>query len=465
MLLITDVTAITVDARRRIVTDAAIAVDGDRIAEVGKAADLTARYPEADRLDGRGMVAIPGLIDAHVHTPQTLLRGVADDVAWRPFLEEFIWPLQGRFEPEDALASIRLSMLEMLKSGTTCFVDPLVHSRYDVDGLAGAVVDFGLRGVLAKIVMDRAVQAERTGLIHPGMLETEERSLAEAARAFERWNGAGNGRVRIWYGPRVPREPVVACSPEFYRRVAEAARDFRTGITVHLAGEREDVAFFRREFDRLPVEFARDNGLLGPNVLLAWGTHISEREIPILAHSGTPVVSCPQPAMKLGSGIARVPQMRAAGVTVGLGCDSGANNNSLDMIREMKAASLLHDVARLDAAALTAEDVLEMATIDGALCIGLEAELGSLEAGKQADVVLVGLRGAHTTPVFDPVSNLVYAAHGGDVDTVMVAGKVLMRGREVLVADEEQVIEEAEKRGRSVLERAGIEVAPRWPVE
>jgi len=313
--------------------------------------------------------------------------------------------------------------------------------------------------------MDRSALAERNGVIHPGMLETEERSLAEAARAFERWDGAGGGRVRIWYGPRVPREPAVACSPEFYRRVADTAAHMGTGITVHLAGEKEDVAFFRRQFGVRPVEFARDHWLVGPNVLLAWGTHISDDEIPILADTGTPVANCPQPAMKLGSGIARVPEMRAAGVTVGLGCDSGANNNSLDMIREMKAASLLHNVARLDAAALTAEDVLEMATIDGARCLGLESELGSLEAGKQADLVLVDLRKAHTTPVFDPVANLVYAAHGGDVDTVMVAGRVLMQGREVLVADEDHILEEAEKRGRSVLERAGIEVMPRWPVE
>jgi len=447
------------------VTGAAIAVDGERIAEVGKSADVLARHPGADRIDGRGMVAIPGLVDAHIHTPQTLLRGAADDIPWRPFLEEHIWPLQGRYEPGDALASMRLSLLEMVKSGTTCFVDPLVHSRYGIDGLAEAVLGFGMRGVLAKTLMDRAAQAERSGVIHPGMLETEEQSMAEAARAMERWHGAGGGRLRIWCGPRVPREPAVACSPEFYRRVADMAADHDTGITVHLAGEREDVAFFRRQYERLPVEFARDFGLLGPNVLLAWGTYISDGEIPMLVDTDTRVANCPQPAMKLASGIARVPEMRAAGVTVGLGCDSGANNNSLDMIREMKAASLLHDVARLDASALTAEDVLEMATIDGARCVGMEDEIGSLEPGKQADVVLVDLRKAHTTPRFDPVANLVYAAHGGDVDSVFVAGRALMRDRRVLVADEDEILDEAERRGAPVLARAGVEVKPRWPVE
>src|SRR6266511_2884611 len=139
--------------------------------------------------------------------------------------------------------------------------------------------------------MDRSALAERNGVIHPGMLESVERSLAEAARAFERWDGAGGGRVRIWYGPRVPREPAVACSPEFYRRVADTAAHMGTGITVHLAGEKEDVAFFRRQFGVRPVEFARDHWLVGPNVLLAWGTHISDDEIPILADTGTPVAN------------------------------------------------------------------------------------------------------------------------------------------------------------------------------
>ncbi|MBI4259231.1 MAG: amidohydrolase [Actinobacteria bacterium] len=465
MLLVTDVTAVTVDDRRRIVTDAAIAVDGDRIVEVGKAVDLLERYRAAEVLDGRGMVAIPGLIDAHLHSPQTILRGVADDVPWRPYLEDFIWPIQGGYTPEDALASMRLTLLEMLKSGTTCFVDPLVHTRYGFDGLAQAVVDMGLRGVLAKIVMDQAGLAEQMGVIHPGMVEAEESSLAEAERVLQAWFGGGGGRVQVWYGPRVPREPAVACSPEFYARVSDLAGEAGSGITVHLAGEREDVPFFRREFGMRPVEFARKYGLVGGNVLIAMGTWISEEEVPVLAETGTSVVHCPQPNMKLASGVARVPAMRRAGVNVALGCDSGAQNNALDMIREMKAASLLHVVSTMDAAALTAEDVLEMATIAGARAIGRGADLGSLEAGKQADVVLVDMRKPHTTPVFDPVANLVYAAHGGDVDTVIVAGRLLMRGREVLVADEQEILEEADRRGREVVARAGVSVAPEWPVE
>jgi cytosine/adenosine deaminase-related metal-dependent hydrolase len=322
----------------------------------------------------------------------------------------------------------------------------------------------GMRGVLAKIVMDQAALAQQAGVIHPGMLETEERSLADAARALETWNGAGGGRLQVWYGPRVPREPAVACSPDFYRKVATLAAEAGSGVTVHLAGEKEDVTFFQREFGLRPAGFAQAYGLTGPNVLVAMACWISEEEIPILADTGTKIVHCPSANMKLASGVAKVSKLRAAGVTVALGCDSGANNNCLDMIREMKAASLLQDIDAMDPSALTAEDAIEMATIGGALAIGREADLGSLEVGKQADLILVDLHKPHTTPGFDPVANLVYCGHGGDVDTVVVAGRVLMCRREVLVADEEAILEEAERRGRAVLDRAGISVRPAWPV-
>ncbi len=465
MLLITDVTALTIDRSRRIVREAAIAIEGDHIVEVAKQADLIRRYPMADRLDGCGAIALPGLIDAHAHSPQALLRSVADDVGWRPYLEEFIWPLQAHYSPEDALASLRLCMLEMVKSGTTCFVDPLVVTRYDFDGLAKAVADSGMRAVLAKMVMDRASVAEQSGVIDERMVETEEGSLREAERAIKTWHGSAGGRLQVWYGPRVPREPVTACSPDFYRRVAGLAEQFGVGITVHLAGEREDLGFFEREYGTGPVGFLEHQGLLRARVLVAMGCWIPKSEFPLLASSGTAVAHCPSANMKLASGVASITAMRAAGVTVALGCDSGANNNCYDMVRELKAASMLQAISTMDAGALPAEAVLEMATIEGAKAIGRDSDLGSLEPGKQADIVLVNLRQAHTMPVFDPVANLVFAAHGGDVDTVLVAGRVIMRHRKVLTMDEEEVLAEAQRRGDAVLSRAGISVRGAWPVE
>ena len=466
MLLINNVTAVTVDAQRRIITEAAIAVAGDRIAEVGKASDLTHRYPHAERLDGHGMLALPGLIDAHAHSDQALLRGAADDLPWKPFLKEVIWPLLGQRTQEDARISLRLCMLEMIKSGTTCFVDSIVPSHYDLDGLAQAVVDMGMRAVLAKYVLPDALFERDESIVDTGGFGGEDESLADAERGIGAWHGGAGGRLQVWLGPLVPREePPASASPGFYRRVSRLAAKHGTGITVHFAGTVDDPPFFHREFGMLPAEFARRYDLLGPNVLLINGTWFSEEEIPILAETDTRLVHSPSANMKMGEGFAKVPQMRNAGVTVALGCDAGANNNCHDMIREMKAASLLHNVAMMDPTTLTAEDALEMATIEGARAIGRGDQLGSLEPGKQADVILVDLRRPHTMPIHDPIANLVYSAHGGNVDTVIVAGQVLMRGRQVLVADEAAILEEAQERGPALLNRAGIEVAPAWPVE
>jgi cytosine/adenosine deaminase-related metal-dependent hydrolase len=465
-LLITDVIAVTMDPQRRIVTDAAIAVEGDTIVALGKLGDIPPRFARAERvIAGRRRVALPGLIDAHAHSPQAMLRGVADDLPWRPYLEKFVWPLQGSYDADDATTTLQLCITEMLRGGTTCFVDPLVHSRYDFDRQAATIEAMGIRAVMAKSVMDQTALAQQIGVLNEGMLETEEQSLAEAERAIRRWDGGANGRIQVWYGPRVPREPATACSPDFYAKVARLAREKGVGITVHLAGEKEDLPYFRREYDAQPVEFMERVGMIGPNVLLAMCCWVSEEEIKILSRTDTMVVHCPSANMKMASGVAKVREMRAAGVTVALGCDSGANNNCYDMVREMKAASLLQNIHTMDAEALTAEDALEMATIDGARAIGQGDRLGSLEAGKKADIILVNLRQAHAVPSFDIISNLVYTGQGSDVESVIIDGNLVMEERRVLVADEDAILTEAEARGRALLERTGIRVASRWPVE
>jgi cytosine/adenosine deaminase-related metal-dependent hydrolase len=463
MHLISPVTAVTMDAQRRIITDAAIAVEGPCIAAVGKAADLLAHYPGAERLDGRGMLALPGLIDAHVHSDQAILRSFADDLPWQPYLFERVFPLLKHRTTADAATSLKLCMLEMIRSGTTSFVDCMVHSRYDFDLLAETAAGMGLRVTLAKYAMPQAaIQGSQS--IDAGTVGSEDESLAAIERAISDWHGAAEGRIQVWFGPLVPRDPQT-CSPDFYQAVAERAAALNSGITMHLGAEREDIPFFADNFNMRPAEFARTHGLTGPNVLLINGCHFNEAEVEILAETGTSLAHSPTANMKMASGVARVPEMRARGVAVALGTDAGANNNCHDMVREMKAAALLHNITRMDAAALTAEDVIEMATIEGARAIGRADEIGSLKAGKQADLILVDLHKPHTIPVHDPLANLVYAAHGGDVDTVMVAGKVLMRGRQLVGIDEAAILTEAQAVGVDLLTRAGMSVDPGWPVE
>ena len=465
MLLITNLTVVTMDARRRILSEGAIVLEAERILAVGKAAELEPRFAGAQQINGRGMLALPGFIDAHVHSDQALLRSIADDQPWRPFLNQFIWPIMAKRTPEDALLSLKLCMLEMIKAGTTCFVDSIIPTRYPFDALAQAVVDTGMRAVLTKYVMPQASFSKQGSRVDTGAILNEEQSFADAEQSIRAWHGGANGRIQVWYGPLTAREPASTCPPEFYWRVSRQAREYGVGITIHLGGERDDAPFFQRVFGLRPVEFAQKNGLVGPNVLLINGNWFDQDEIRILAETDTRLVHSPTANMKMASGIAKIPQMRDAGITIALGCDSGANNNCHDMIREMKAASLLHKISSMDASALPAEAVLEMATIEGARAIGLEDQIGSLEAGKQADIILVDLRQPHSMPVYDPIANLVYTAHGGDVDTVIVAGKILMVNRHLPHVDEEAILSQAQETGQKLLASAGIKVAPTWPIE
>jgi 5-methylthioadenosine/S-adenosylhomocysteine deaminase len=298
-----------------------------------------------------------------------------------------------------------------------------------------------------------------------GGIINEDQSFADAREAIFKWHGAADGRLQVWYGPQVPRAPATTCSPEFYARVAHQAAEYATGITIHLGAEADDIPFFEQTFHLKPVEFALMYGMVGSNVLLINGCWFTDDEIRILAETDTRLVHSPSANMKMASGVAKVTRMREAGVTVALGCDSGANNNCHDMIREMKAASLLQKISGMDAHAMPAEAVLEMATINGARAIGRQTTLGSIEPGKQADLILVNMRQPHTQPEYDPIANLVYCAHGGDVDTVLVAGRILMRNRKMIHVDEREILDEAQTRGQALLDSAGIRVTSNWPIE
>jgi cytosine/adenosine deaminase-related metal-dependent hydrolase len=445
VLLVTDVTTVTMDLERRVVHDAAVAIDGARIAAVGKATDLATRYPGADVLDGRGMLAVPGLVDAHAHADQSLLRGWTDDLTWVPFLAEWIDPYLRERDPAVAIAAYRLTMLEMLCSGTTCFVSPNVDPRDDLDGLVGAIEEMGLRAVLAHWVDAPA-------------------ALDRASAAVERWNGAATGRVQLRFGLDIPRLPGDRYQPSLYGATAARARELGSGIVSHFCSETEDWTYYEDHFGLRPTQWAEREGILGPTTLLINGCWLTAVEAGILAATGTPVVASPTATMKMASGTTRVRDLRDAGVTVALGTDGAANNNSFDMVREMKAACVAQNADRGRAGTLTAEDALELATIEGARALGLEDELGSLEPGKRADVVLVDLRHAHTWPVHDPVSNLVYAAAGRDVDTVIIDGRVLVRGGEPVAVDVARVLDDAATasgRVAGLLPTRGL----RWPHE
>jgi cytosine/adenosine deaminase-related metal-dependent hydrolase len=453
-------TLVTVDPQRRILTDGALAVKEGRIAAVGKTQSVRERFPAAPRTDLRGRVVTPGLVNTHIHLAQAMIRGTADDLELLEWLGKRIWVLQGNYTEDDGRASAELCVLEMLKSGTTAFVESMLAGRYGFDGIAEVVVQSGIRAALAKIVMDVGTYASKDSWMHPGMVEDRETTLRDTLAMHAKWHGAADGRLQVWFGPRTPG----GVTPELYREISELARERDMGITVHLAEVKADREYLEAEYNQTPVEFAEDVGLVGPNTLLVHTVWLDAHDIGILARTGTHASHNPCSNAKLASGIAPVPEMLAAGVNVGLGTDGGPSNNTYDLVREMRWASYLHKARTLDPLVMPAEAVLEMATINGARAMGLESEIGSLEVGKQADFVVFDLDKPHVTPGMNPVSTLVCAATGADVDTVVIGGRVVVEHGRALTLDEGRIVREARERAAAVWDRAGIEHSPPWPV-
>jgi cytosine/adenosine deaminase-related metal-dependent hydrolase len=445
---------ITMDSNRRVIRDGVVDVEGSRIVEVAQPDEAGRSHPEFE-IDAKGMVVLPGLVDTHIHLAQALIRGCADDTSLIDWLQKFVWPLQGNFEPADGKASAELCMLEMVKSGTTSFLETLLHSRYGFDGIAASVQKSGMRGILSKTVMGIPGYGTEKSIMHPGMIEDAETCLREVESHFRRWNGEANGRIRVWYGAR----SLGGCTRELYERIARAAQELGTGVTMHLSEVQEDVRYAKKEFGMMPAEFMSRVGLVGKNVVFAHGVWLTENEWVILARGGANVAHCPSSNMKLSSGIASVSEMMNAGVNVCLGCDGGPSNNCYDMIREMKIASLLQKVKTMDPLTMSAQAVLEMATIKGARAIGLERQIGSIEIGKKADLILVDMRKPHLTPTFDPVSNIIYAGEGSDFDTTIIDGEIIMQHRVVKTLDEEKIVREANERAVKLFERAGLNVS------
>ncbi len=450
-ILIEHGVVVTLDARRRVIRDGAVMIEGSRITDVGKTDDLHRKYAPEHTIDASRKLVIPGLIDCHVHLAQALIRGCADDASLLDWLGKYVWPLQGNYDAEDGRVSARLCMLEMIKSGTTSFIESMIHTRYGFDGIAKALEESGMRGCLAKTIMDTPAYG-RKQMMHPGMIEDGEKSLAETIEMIARWNGKANGRIAVWFGPR----SLGACSKALYEKIAEEAAKRKAGITMHLCEVQEDVRYARRRFRKSPVAFANEVGLLNPRTVLAHAVWLTDRDIATFSKTRTNISHCPSSNTKLASGIARVPEMLNKGVNVALGCDGGPSNNAYDMIREMKLAACVHKVRLCDPTTMPAEKVLEMAALGGARAIGMQDKLGTLEPGKLADIVLVNLNSVHMVPNNNYVSDLVYAGCGADVDTVIVDGKMVMEERNVKTLDEREIIQQARERASALLERTGL---------
>ncbi len=459
-MLFTNATIITMNPTRAIITGGAIAIKDNRIAAVGKTDSLLRQYSGDQVIDVKGKLIIPGLIDTHVHLAQALIRGCADDMALIQWLCERVWVLQGNFTHDDGYVSARLCIAEMLKSGTTTFLESMLAHRYGFDGIARAVDESGIRACLAGIVMDIGTYATQSSSMHPGMVESRETSLFGVLDMHSKWHGAANDRVHVWFGPRTPG----GVSSELYREMSDYAHQRDMGITMHLAEVEADKIFLNEKYGISPVYYAESVGLLGPKTVLVHMVWLARADIDKLAETRTSVSHNPSSNSKLASGVCKVPQMLASGVNVALGCDGGPSNNDYDLVREMKLAAIIHKAVTNDPLIVPAETVLEMATINGARALGLEQEIGSLEVGKKADLVVIDLNRLHTTPSPNPISSLVYAATGAEVDTVVVDGRIVVEHGQLLTMDENEVMEQAHQHADALYRRAGIEIKPTWPI-
>ncbi|HEU4596679.1 MAG TPA: 5'-deoxyadenosine deaminase [Pyrinomonadaceae bacterium] len=437
-ILIKGGTLVTLDARGSVL-EADLLVRGGRIESIG-----AHEVSDADEtIDARGCVVLPGFVQTHVHLCQTLFRGAADDLELIDWLKKRVWPLEAAHDARSIRASARLAVAELIRGGTTCALT--METVRHTEEVFRVVEETGFRATVGKCMMD---QGEG---VPAGLQEATENSIAESLALLEKWHGAAEGRIRYCFAPRF----AVSCTRELLERVSRLARERGVLIHTHASENRTEIELVERQTGRRNILYLDSVGMTGPHVALAHCVHVNEEELSLLARTGTHVAHCPSSNLKLGSGVAPVAEMLERGVSVSLGADGAPCNNRLDMFTEMRTAALLQKVTR-GTTTLPAERVLRMATIDGARALGLEKEIGSLEAGKRADINIVNLDRLHLTPRPDIISTVIYAAEAADVRTVLVDGQVLLREGVLETINERETIDEALAQYRLLAERAGV---------
>jgi 5-methylthioadenosine/S-adenosylhomocysteine deaminase len=430
-MIVSGGTVVTMDKKRRVIKDGAIVIGDDRIVFVGTKRDAKRRFPREDEIDAEGKVIFPGFINAHTHMFQVLLRGTAFDLPLLEWLKKGIWPFLEKFRENDVYVGGLLGCVENIKSGVTCVVDN--HYPRLFDPLIRAVAETGVRGLIPRGFYETNVPDE--------LAQSPDEILTDLEKLVKKWHGANGGRIMIGVAPMIAG----FATRKLLLDAKEVADRYGLIYHVHISETMGDLDLTKRTHGKRDVELFKELGILGPRFHAVHSVWVSDEDIETLALSGSHVVHNPVSNMYLGSGVAPVPEMLAAGVNVALGTDGPASNNNQDIIQSMKFAACLHKVNKLDPAIISAKQVLEMATLGGARALGLEHEIGSLEAGKKADITIVDMQRPHIAPVHDPVASLVYCANCGDVDSVFIDGKLVMENGVLKNIDEKKIVDRANK--------------------
>ena len=420
-LVIYNATVVTMDA------DSTILPRGYVMVRAGGIAAVEAGDPPAtaggERLDAEGGLVLPGLINTHTHAAMTLFRGLADDLPLMKWLESYIFPAEARMDAAFVHTGARLACAEMIRAGITCFCDMYLFAHE----VARAARDCGVRAVVGEVLYD--FPSPNYGPIEAGFAYTRE--------LIETWRG--DPLVSVAVQPHAP----YTCRPELLREADRIARHYDVPLVMHLAETDGETRQIQERYGLRPVAHLDRLGLLHANLIADHAVWLTADEIALMAQRGVRVAHCVESNMKLASGVAPLPELLAAGVTVGLGTDGCASNNDLDLFGEMDTVAKLHKVQRLDPTVMDAATVLRLATIEGARVLGLAHRIGSLETGKRADLIVVDTRQPHLTPLYNPVSHLVYAARSADVRHTVIDGRLVMRDRRLLTIDLASLLDQA----------------------
>jgi 5-methylthioadenosine/S-adenosylhomocysteine deaminase len=437
-ILIKNGTLVTMDSENSVLRSDLLIVDG-RIASLeapGNVGDVV--------IDATDCVVLPGFVQTHIHLCQTLFRGAADDLALLDWLKKRIWPMEAAHTAASISASARLGIAELIKGGTTCALT--METVNYTEEVFKVVEETGFRATVGKCMMDKGEDVPRA--LH----EETEISIRESIALIETWHGKANQRIHYCFAPRF----AVSCTRELLTQVAGLARERGVMVHTHASENRAECELVEAETGLRNICYLDELGLTGKHVALAHCVHVANDEIKILRNTQTNVVHCPSSNLKLGSGIAPIARMVDEGVSVSLGADGAACNNRLDMFTEMRTAALLQKALH-GPEVLSANRVLRMATIDGAKALGLENEIGSLQVGKRADVIVVKLAEVHATPRrTEPVSTLVYSSQVSDVQTVVLDGNIVMRDQVLLTINELETLAEANREAQMLMSRAGL---------
>jgi len=430
-VLVAGGTVLTLDAADTVIAAGAVAIRDGRIVGVGPRRTLERRYRARRSIEARGHLVLPGLINVHTHVAMTLLRGVKDDQELMTWLTKYMFPLEARFvSPKFVRCGALLACWEMIASGTTTFAD----GYFFEEEVARTADEAGLRAVPGQGILDVPTPDAKNAA----------EGLARAERFLEEWHG--HPRVT----PSLFPHSCYTVGPETFRETHNLAARFDSPVQTHLAESPGEVAMVRERYGTTPVRHLAGLGILDRRWTAAHGVAVDEEEIGLLARAGVGVVHCAESNMKLASGVAPVGRMLSAGIAVGLGTDGAASNNDLDMFGEMGTVARLHKVQTLDPTAAPARQVLRMATVGSASALHMEQDIGSLEVGKRADVIVVATSGPNALPLYDPYAHLVYSARADAVETVIVQGQILMEQRRVKTLDTESIRREAMRFGRRI---------------